>query len=250
MTRDRARKKSVRARMAASAEPYSVAARFEVRKEVTAAPVTAAAQDRHRHGPVKRLADVAVKALWERMLPEQARTAASGTARGIIEPAARQFQHHQVTQDNGVLALAMVISRPELGGTPNAAVITEDPVELLMRLRSVTEARYAGDEIVREARCRKIAASIDGTTAVFTVWVDGEHVRQIQAVTPKPRRRVVTVLATTTVTAQLWDFGVPADSMDWPPLPPPRGRALPLTRRVQIRPSGRPCQGIHSAGQR
>jgi hypothetical protein len=281
VTRDRARKKSVRAQMAASGEPYSVAARklgstgaadeaaardeviarveatlaassarFEVRKEVTAAPVTAPAQDRRRHGPVKRLAGVAVKAAWDHMLPAQARTAASGTARGIIEPAARQFQHHQLTQDNGVLALAMVISRPEFGGTPNADVITEDPVELLMRLRSVTAARYAGEETIREARCGKIAATVSGTTAVFTVWVDGEHVRQIQAVTPKTKHRVVTVLATTTVTAQLWDFGVPADSMDWPPLPPPRGRALPLARRrVQIHPS-RPGQGIPGAGQR
>ncbi len=40
------------------------------------------------------------------------------------------------------------------------------------------------------------------------VWADDEHVRQIQAVTPrKAERGVVTVLATTTVTAQLWDFG-------------------------------------------
>lgn len=282
MTRDRARKKSVRAQMAASGQPYSVAARrlgstgaaaeaaardevitrveatlaassarFEVRKEVAADPVTAPARDRHRHGPVKRLAGVAVRAAWDHVLPGQARTAASGTARGIIEPAARQFQHHQLTQDNGVLALAMVISRPEFGGTPDAHVITEDPVELLMRLRPVTAARYAGEETIRGARCRKIAAAVSGTTAVFTVWVDGEHVRQIQAVTPKTTERiVVTVLATTTVTAQLWDFGVPADSVDWPPLPPPRGRALPLTRRVQIHPSRRPGQGIPGAGQR
>jgi len=280
VTRDRARKKSVRARMAASGDPYSVAARnlgstgaadeaaaraeviaraeaalaassarFEVRKEVTAAPVTAPARGRHRHGPVRRLAGVAVKAAWDHMLPGQARTAASGTARGIIEPAARRFRHHQLTQDHGVVALALVISRAELGGTPTADVITQDPVELLMRLRSVTAARYAGQETIREARCRKITA-VSGDTAVFTVWVDGEHVRQIQAVTLRTKRKVVTVLATTTVTTQLWDFGVPADSVDWPPLPPPREGALPFTRRVQIHPSRQPGQGIPRAGQR
>ena len=123
MTRDRARKKSVRAQMAASGEPYSVAARklgstgaadepaamdevitrveatlaaasarFEVRKEVTADPVTAPVRDRHRHGRVKRLAGVAVKAAWDHMVPEQAeRTAASGMARGIIEPPPGSF---------------------------------------------------------------------------------------------------------------------------------------------------------------
>jgi hypothetical protein len=122
-------------------------------------------------------------------------------------------------------------------------VITEDPAELLMRLRSVTAARYATEEFIREARCRMIAATESGTTAVFTVRVDGEHVRQIQAVTPKTKRRVVTVLATTTVTAQLWDLGVPADSMHWPPLPAPWTPTTSNPGRVQIHPSRRPGQG-------
>ena len=117
----------------------------------------------------------------------------------------------------------------------------------MIRLRSVTAARYAGEQTIREARCRKIAATVSGTTAVVTVWVDGDHVRQIQVVTPKTKRRVVTVLATTTLTVQLWDFGVPVDPMDWPPLPPSGGRALPLTRRVHIHPSPRPGQGIPGA---
>ncbi len=286
MTRDRARKKSVRAQMAASGQPYSVAARklgstgaageaaardevitrvdatlavasarFEVRKEVAADPVTAPVQDQRRLGPFKRLAGSAVKTARDRMAPEQARTrlrtAASGMATGIIEPSAQRFQHHQVRQDFGTLALAMVISRPELGGTPKAHVMGEDPLELLMRLRSVTAARYAGDETIREARCRKIAATVSGSTAGFTVWVDNEHVRQIQAVTLETRERVVvTVLATTTVTAQLWDFGVPVDSMDWPPLPPPAGRVLPLIqRRVQLHAPPGAGQGIPRPGR-
>jgi hypothetical protein len=287
VTRDRARKKSVRAQMAASGEPYSVAARklgstgaadeaaardevitraeatlavssarFEVRKEVTADPVTGPVQDQHRLGPFKRLAGSAVKTARDHMVPEQARTrlrtAAFGMAMGIIEPSARRFQHHQVQQDLGTLALAMVITRPELGldRMPNAHVQGEDPLELLTRLRSVTTARYAGDETVRETRCRKIAVTASGSTAGFTVWVDDEHVRQIQTVTLETRERVaVTVLTTTTVTAQLWDFGVPVDSMDWPPLPPPAGRVLPLIqRRVRLHapPGG---QGIPRLGR-
>jgi hypothetical protein len=273
VTRNRARKKSVRAQMAASGEPYSVAARklgstgaadeaaargevitrveatltassarFEVRKEVTADPVTAPVRDRHRSGPVKRLVGVAVKAAWDHMVPEPARTAACGTARGIIEPATGQFQHHQVRQDSSVLAMGMVISRAEFGGTPDAHVIKEDPLELLMRLRSVTAARYAGEETIREARCRKIAVAVSGTADVFTVWADGGHVRKIQAVAQKTTDRIgVTVLATATVTVHLWDFGVPVDSVDWPPLPPPAGRALPVfQRRLRLHPSGRP----------
>jgi hypothetical protein len=291
VTRDRARKKSVRAQMAASGEPYSVAARklgstgaadeaaaldevinrveatlaassarFEVRKQVTADPATAPAQDQRRLGPFKRLAGGAVKTARDHMMPQQARTrlrtAASGMARGIIEPSARRFQRHQVQQDLGTLALAMVITRPELGvdRMPNAHVETEDPLGLLIRLRSVTAARYAGEETIREARCRKITVTVSGSTAGFTVWVDGEHVRQIQAVMLETRDRVVvTVLATTTVTAQLWDFGVPVDSVDWPPLPPRTDRVLPLIqrrRRVRLHVSPRPGHGIPGAGQR
>jgi hypothetical protein len=145
----------------------------------------------------------------------------------------------------------MVITRPEMGGMPNAHVQGEDPLELLMRLRSVTAARYGGDETVREARCRKIAATVSGGAAGFTVWVDGEHVRQIRAVTLETREGVVvTVLATTTVTAQLWDFGVPVDLVDWPPLPPRTDRALPLVqRRVRFGPALRPGQATPGASQ-
>jgi hypothetical protein len=272
VTRNRARKKSVRAQMAASGEPYSVAARklggtgaadeaaaldevvtrveatlavssarFEVHKEVTADP--AADQDRHRRGPFKRLAGSAAKTAWDHIVPEQARTrlrtAGPGMARGIIEPSARRFQHHQVKQDSGMLALTMFISRPQQGldSIPNAHVEKEDPLELLTRLRSVTAARYAGDETVREARCRKIAVTVSGTTAVCTVWVDNEHVRQIRAVTPATEPGVVTVLVTTAVTAQLWDFGVPVDTVDWPPLPPLRSPRPRPRRRAAARPS-------------
>jgi len=289
VTRDRARKKSVRAQMAASGEPYSVAARklgstgaadeaaardevitraeatltassarFEIRKEVTADPATAPARDQRRLGPFKRLAGGAVKTARDHMMPEQARTrlrtAASGTARGIIEPSARRFQHHQIWQHLSAVALAMVITRPEMGSdrAPNTHVEIEDPLELLTRLRSVTAARYAGDETVRETRCRKIAVTVSGTTAGFTVWVDDEHVRQIQVVTQETRERiVVTVLATTTVTAQLWDFGVAFDSEDWPPFSRRPVRALPLIqRRVRFGPAPQPGQATPRAGRR
>ena len=250
MTRDRARKKSVRAQMAARGEPYSVAARklgrtgaageaardevitrveatlaaararIEVRKEVTAGPATAPARDRHRRGPFRRLAGVAVRGGWDHVVPEQARTllrtAFSDSAMGIIEPSARRFQYVVFKQHYS--ALAQMALGLDVGPAPSAySAPREDSLELLMRLRPVTAARYAGEETVREARCRKIAVTVGGTPAVLTVWVDGEHVRQIQAVTAtKVKRIAVTVVATTMVTAQLWDFGVPVDSTDWP----------------------------------
>jgi hypothetical protein len=287
VTRDRARKKSVRAQMAASGEPYSVAARklggtgaadeaardevitrveatlaaasarYEVRMQMTADLATEPVQDGHRHGPFRRLAGAAVTAAWGHVVPEQARTrlrtASSGIAMGIIEPSARRFQHHRVRQDYGMPGMVMAVGLRDVDPAPDAyGAAGEDPLELLMRLRSVTAARYAGEETVREARCRKIAVTVSGTAAVFTVWADDEHVRQIQAVTPKKAERgVATVVATTTVTAQLWDFGVPVDPMDWPPLPPPARRVLPLIqRRVPIHPSPRPGRRIPGVGQR
>jgi hypothetical protein len=249
VTRDRARKKSVRAQMAASGEPYSVAARklgrtgaageaardevitrveatlaaasarIEVRKVVTAGPATAPTRDRHRRGPFRRLAGVAVRGGWDHVVPEHARillrTAVADSAMGIIEPSARRFQYVFFKQRGS--ALAQMALGLDAGPAPAAYGIPgEDPLELLMRLRPVTAARYAGEETVREARCRKIAVTVGGTPAVLTIWVDDEHVRQIQAVTSKKAKRTaVTVAATTTVTAQLWDFGVPVDSTDW-----------------------------------
>ena len=239
--------------MAASGEPYSVAARklgrtgaageaardevitrmeatlaapsatIEVRKQITVGP--AAARDRPR-GPFRRLADAAVRGGWNRVVPEQARTplrtASSGSALGVIEPSARRFQY-VVFRQCRYSALAQLALGPDMALGLDAdpaqgahSAPREDPLELLMRLRPVTTARYAGEETVRGARCRKIAVTAGGTPAALTVWVDGEHVRQVQAVTSaKAKRIAVTVVATTTVTAQLWDFGVPVDSVDF-----------------------------------
>lgn len=277
MTRDRARKKSVRAQMAASGEPYSVAARklgrtaaadeaardevmtrveatlaaasarYEVRKELTVGPATAPAQDPHRHGPFRRLAGAAVRGAWDHVVPGPARarlrTAFSGIAMGIIEPSARRFQYFMVAQDQSVPGTLMALGL-DVDPAPNAySALAEDPLELLMRLRPVTAARYAGEETVREARCRKFAVASGGTTAVLTVWADDEHIRQIRAVTAKKVKRIaVTVVATTTVTAQLWDFGAPVDPTDWP------SRSA-LWRRVQIHPAPSAGPGDSRAGQ-
>ena len=50
----------------------------------------------------------------------------------------------------------------------------------------------------------------------FTVWIDSEHVRRFQAV---ERGSARFSRATTTETVELWDFGVPVDSLDWSRLP-------------------------------
>ena len=109
---------------------------------------------------------------------------------------------------------------PVLDGEPDPrGRFGEDPLELLLRLQSVTGARYAGKETIRETRCRK--ATVSDGTARFTVWVDGEHVRQVQAVAAKTRTMQIkgdgtaTVTIEVTVTVELRDFGPPASSLDW-----------------------------------
>ena len=47
----------------------------------------------------------------------------------------------------------------------------------------MTAARYAGEETVLGARCRKIAVTAGVASDALTVWVDDEHIRQIRAVT-------------------------------------------------------------------
>lgn len=116
----------------------------------------------------------------------------------------------------------------------------DDPLDLLRLVQGVTHARYAGAETVRGTPCRLIAAA--SGSAEFTVWIDDEHVRRIQTVerssgassgsattssapTSAPAS-APTVSATSaasgvskTETLELWDFGVPVDSLDWSRLP-------------------------------
>ena len=91
----------------------AVSARYEVRMRMTADLATEPVQDGHRHGPFRRLAGAAVTAAWGHVVPEQARTrlrtASSGIAMGIIEPSARRFQHHRVRQDYGMPGMVMAV---------------------------------------------------------------------------------------------------------------------------------------------
>lgn len=257
MTRDRARKKAIRARMAASGEAYSVAARkldatpppgdtavraviaratatltapsarFEYRRE-TEAPVRER-REPSRPGPAGRLVRRAARALWGRLSPEvdaaqlgemfrEAFLHLSGV--GFLEPAADRYQ-----VDYGAYT-QMYFDGQLWGGPPGAPLRANnrdrrpgqesDPLRLLRVLRAATQARYCGEETLRGTPCRMVA--VRAAAAALTVWIDDEHVRQIQ---PEyrgrgPRRSGP---AKTTEQFEFWDFGVPADSLDWSHLP-------------------------------
>jgi hypothetical protein len=90
----------------------------------------------------------------------------------------------------------------------------DDPLDALRRLQAATTARWSGEETVRRTRCRVLAATAGQDQ--FTVWIDDERIRRFRTVERGSGR---SARATKTETVELWDFGVPVDSLDWSRLP-------------------------------
>jgi hypothetical protein len=253
MTRDRARKKAIRARMAAGGEPYSVAARrvgtadpagpamatdeiiaradrtltapgarmeFRIETELPARPP----RPRPRPRPFGRLVRRAGRAAWERVAPgvdaaslREAFTHQVGA--GFLEPAAGRYQ-----VDFGAYA-QMYADGQLFGGQPGATLQARhhdrrgsrdahDPLGMLLLLRGTNEARLAGDETVRGTSCRVVEVRAGSTG--LTVWIDDEHVRRVRF---EEHARGEPPTVSRTVTLELWDFGPPAEPLDWSRLP-------------------------------
>jgi hypothetical protein len=251
VTRDRARKKAIRARMAASGEPYSVAARklaaagpaggaADVREIIARAGKTLAEPSarielridtvlperppRPDPGPLGRLARRSARAVWERIAPvvsaaDLREAFTRQAADGFLEPAAGRYQ-----LDFGGYAVMCVDGRQFAGmpGTPLQASYRQrrppagryEPLGLLMPLQGTTGAQHVGDETVRGTPCRVVAVRTG--SAELTVWVDDQHVRRIRFEEHASSRQAS---VSRIVTLDLWDFGVPVDSLDWSRLP-------------------------------
>lgn len=253
MTRDRARKKAIRARMAASGEPYSVAARklaaaapagdrAVVREVIARADSTLAAASarievridfdvvgaarpaRRRPGLVGRLARRAVKAAWARLAPEvdasQLRAAfAHQVGEGFAEPAAGRY-----LIDFGGYAVLCADGKRFGGrsGQPLQARHRErreperqyDPLRLLRLLQGATDARHVGDQVLRGTLCRAI--TVRPGPSGLSVWVDDQHIRKVQF---EERASSAHSGISKKQTLELWDFGVPVDGLDWHRLP-------------------------------
>jgi hypothetical protein len=223
VTQDHARKKAIRARM-------------EYRTDLQ----HLRHPDEYRPGPVGRFVISAVKLARERVVPERARTslleARHQVSVGIVEPAAGRYQ---MVRRNGYPA-KMYIDGEHFFGFPgkpledrdkdgSVALHRDDPLAWLRLLLGVTQARYAGDETLRGTPCRKVilskillemsvtfrlSGSAEEDPAEFTVWIDEDHVRQVMAeVTLSDHSGLETK------TLELWDFGVPVDSLDWTRFP-------------------------------
>jgi hypothetical protein len=251
MTRDRARKKAIRARMAACGEPYSVAARrlaaadspgpaadageiiacadrtlraSSARIEYRIDTVLPERRPRPRSGPLGRLARLAARAAWERIAPgvdaaglREAFTHQVGE--GFLEAADGRYQI-----DYGAYA-QMYIDGKRFGGRPGSLVQAHhrdhhapdrrsDPLGLLMLLQGTTDAQHVRDETVRGTPCRMVA--VRAGSAGLTVWIDDEHIRRIRF---EEHASSVQASVSRIVTLELWDFGLPAVSLDWSRLP-------------------------------
>jgi hypothetical protein len=253
VTRDHARKKAIRARMDASGESYSTAARKLGADRTTGDPVAAdeviiarvsstlassgaRIETRadwssrwglgHRSGPVGRLATFAAKAAVKRISPEtdlaSVRERLKGAlfhpvGEGFVELAAGRYQI-----DYGGFAEMQFNGQRYRGapGTPlqqarqDSREFPPAPLQLLWGLRDVTDARQVGHETVRGTPCQIIAARVG--SAEFTVWIDDEHIRRVQSEEGGSTERIDLSLRKT---IELWDFGAEDVSVDWTHLP-------------------------------
>jgi len=249
-TRDHAdKKRSVR--VAAGAEPHRAAAcritatdssgqAADVREIISCADRTLMApgariefridtvlpqpRPRPRPGSLGTLARLAARAGWERIAPgvdaadlREAFTHQAGE--GFLEAPAGRYQ-----VDYGAYA-QMYIDGKRFGGRPGHPVQARhrdhhvpeqpyDPLGLLMLVQGTTGAQYVRVEPVRGTLCRM--AAVRTGSAGLTVWIDDEHIRRIRFEEHASRGQAS---VSRIVTLELWDFGPPAESLNWSRLP-------------------------------
>lgn len=204
-------------------------ARIEIRTDRDIATRVPGRQERRGPGPVGRLARLAASAAWKRLSPEMdlesAREYLGQTFRhqvgeGFVEPAADRYQIIF-----GGYAV-MYVNGQHYGGEPGKPLQANhrsrndrgDPLDLLRKLRGVTDARHVGHEAVRGTPCHVVAVSVG--PAEFTVWADDEHIRRIQAGDSASAGDAgVSSTVSSRETLELWDFGTEDGSADWTRLP-------------------------------
>ena len=256
MTRDRARKKAIRARMAASGEPYNVAARGldassdtpsagdalvrEVVARVTATLAAPSARFSYRRdadiparptqprqpGPVGRLVGRALGAAWKRLSPEWSAGEAREMLResfvhqsgvGVLEPTARRYQI-----DHGGYAQLSIDG--ELYGGPSG-----HPLRAHSRPRRPEQSDpFAALHLllgVTVARHTGVETLRGTPCTVITVQTGPGHDDRTVWIDDDHVRRIEFVQhvprsgTAVTTTFELWDVGAPLAPVDWTHLP-------------------------------
>jgi len=189
----------------------------------------------HRPGGVERLATFAAKAVVKRISPEtDLASVREKLKQGLLHPAGEGFVQPAADQYRiafGGFAVMKFNGQHYRGGSGKpleARHRSEEfagaPLELLRRLRDVTDARQVGHETVRGTPCQIIAARAGSTE--FTIWIDDEHIRRVQIEQGGSSERIDLSL---TETLELWDFGAEDVSADWTHLPSSRTRGYRTT---------------------
>jgi hypothetical protein len=243
MTRDRARKQSIRARMAASGEPYSVAARkltddaesgdaaavslLRDRIDATLAAPNARIQMRletnlgTRKDMRAKLARFITDSVVKRMVPGMEISAGGRQGEGFIEPPADRYQIYWGGYATVVTGGRQFFGRPgepvEEHPTSDSDAGEDSLLEPLEDMRGAASARFSGEDVVRGTPCQVITAVTNSRE--FTVWVDDIYIRRISAKTARPS---LWGTFRAEVTLELWDFGVATEALDWSRFPGPQ----------------------------
>jgi hypothetical protein len=196
-------------------------------------------------GMVLRLASRTVKlvarAWWRhatrRRDPTRALELGQMLGKGIAEPAQGRYMidygsHAQIHTRGKTFGGRSGRSLHTLHPLPGRRQVG-DVLWLLKLLRGTIEAAVEGTDTLHGTVCRRLAAHVDLEQASaateeglesphvdrfeelralpVTVWIDGEHVRRLRFEQVGP--------PSTPRTLDLWEFGVPADELDWSRLP-------------------------------
>jgi hypothetical protein len=249
MTKDRARKQSVRARMAASGEPYSVAARklsdnaepgdaeagdattlslLRDRVDATLAAPSARIQFRMetnfgtRKDLPAKLFRFAVDSVLKRVAPGMEISIGGMLGEGFIEPLAGRYQLYWGGRATVVTDGRQFLGRPGEPVDGRRAPDSDDEddwlLEPLADLRGAVSARFSGEDDVRGTPCQVIIAETGSHE--FTVWVDDVYIRRVSEKTIGTSRLGGT--GRVELTRELWDFGVATEALDWSRFPGPQ----------------------------
>jgi hypothetical protein len=255
MTKDRARKQSVRARMAASGEPYSVAARnladnaepgnaepgdagpgdatalslLRDRVDATLAAPSARIQFRvetnlaTRKDLPAKLTRFFADSILKRIVPGMEISVGGMLGEGIIEPQAGRYQLYWGGRATVVADGRQFFGRPGAPVDARREPDGDDGDDWLLApladLRGAVSARFSGEEDVRGTPCQVIIAETGSHE--FTVWVDDVHIRRISEKTTATSNLRGTT-GRVEETRELWDFGVATEALDWSRFPGPQ----------------------------
>lgn len=249
MTRDRARKQSIRARMAASGEPYSVAARkltddaepadadaepgdaaavslLRDRIDATLAAPNARVQFRletnlgTRKDLPARLIRFISDSVLKRMVPGMGVSVGGMLGEGFAELPTGRYQVYWGGYATVVTGGRQFFGRPGELVEEHPASDSDAGEDSLLKpledMRGAASARFSGEDVVRGTPCRVITA-VTGSRE-FTVWADDAYIRRISA---KTASSSLWGTFRSEVTLELWDFGV-ARALDWSRFPGPQ----------------------------